>query len=70
MTEKPTRGGKREGAGRKLSGREKRDTRSLNLEPSAWSKIDAKAAANDMSASDLVNGWAKRLRPGKINPTG
>lgn len=60
---KPTRGGKREGAGRKpLSASQKRITRSVNLEGDAWHKLDAKAAAEGVSASEIVNRWAKRLR--------
>lgn len=57
------RGGKREGAGRKpLSASQKRITRSVNLEGDAWHKLDAKAVAEGVSASEIVNRWAKRLR--------
>lgn len=56
-------GGTRDGSGRKITGKEKRVTRSLNLEPSAWQKIDETAAKKEASASDVVNDWAKRLRP-------
>jgi hypothetical protein len=57
------RGGKREGAGRKpLSASEKRITKSVNLEGDAWIKIYAKASLEGVSASEIVNRWAKRLR--------
>lgn len=57
------RGGKRKGAGRKpLSEAEKRITRSVNLEKCAWQNLDEKAAAKGLSASYIVNQWAKRLR--------
>ena len=61
---KPTRGGKREGAGRKLlSESEKRITRSVNLEGKAWDNLEAKAQAEGMSVSAIVNRWAKKLKP-------
>lgn len=61
---KPTRGGKREGAGRKpLSDSKKRITRSVNLEAKAWDNLEAKAQAEEMSVSAIVNRWAKKLKP-------
>ena len=58
------RGGKREGAGRKpLSESEKRITRSVNLEGKAWDNLEAKAQAEEMSVSAIVNRWAKKLKP-------
>lgn len=60
---KPTRGGKREGAGRKpLSKSEKRITRSVNLEGKAWDNLKAKAQAEVISVSAIVNRWAKKLK--------
>jgi hypothetical protein len=34
----------------------------VNLEGDAWDKLDAKATAEGVSASEIVNRWAKRLR--------
>lgn len=58
------RGGKREGAGRKpLSADLKRITGSVNLEQAAWDKLKAKASQSKASVSEIINRWAKRLKP-------
>jgi predicted DNA-binding ribbon-helix-helix protein len=62
MKKKPTRGGARKGAGRKPRGAETRVRRSITLEPTAWAKLDADALRKGVSASELVNRWALRLR--------
>lgn len=57
------RGGKRKGAGRKrLPDGEKRITRSINLPAWAWEKLERKAGANEVSVSDVVLKWVRRLR--------
>lgn len=50
-------GGRRKGAGAKLKGKARRVTRSINLEPDSWRRLDAIAAAQCVSASEIVNRW-------------
>lgn len=60
-----SKGGKRDGSGRKTIGKVKRITRAFSLDPESIQRIDTNAAAADVSSSELVNRWAKRLRPAK-----
>lgn len=61
MAEKPTRGGARKGAGRKPTGR-KGVSLTVNISPESKANIEAKAASKGLSASALVDAWAKRLK--------
>lgn len=64
MKKKPTRGGAREGAGRKKGSGEGRKTvnRTVSLSPEADAKLLAKSEATGKSASKLVDDWARKLR--------
>ena len=59
---KPTQGGKRAGAGRKPTGTETRVRRSITLEPSAWARLDEEASGKGVSASELVNRFALKIK--------
>ncbi len=57
--DKPTRGGKREGSGRKATGR-KVVSSSINLLPEEWEKMDA--VRGELSRSAWVSAKLKRAR--------
>jgi len=58
---KPTRGGKRPGSGRKPGTAPRKVTRSVNLSPDAWKRLDKAANRRKMSASAVVSEWAETL---------
>lgn len=62
MTRKLGSGGKRQGAGRKPTGRARRITRSVNLDADTWQRIDASAKHKGISASELVNRWGSKIK--------
>lgn len=57
---KPTRGGAREGSGRKKLGRTEAAT--FKLSPEAIANIAAKSKSKKVSKNQLVDGWARKLR--------
>ena len=59
MKKKPTRGGPREGAGRKATGRTV-TTSSINLPPILWDKLDA--IRGDMTRSAWIAAKIKAAR--------
>lgn len=61
MKKKPTKGGAREGSGRKPTGRVKKPV-TYTISDEAKENIAAKAAEKECSASKLVDDWAKKLK--------
>jgi len=59
----PTHGGTRNNSGRKPLGLAKRVTRSINLTRDAWANLDLAAHNRGISASELCNRWATKLKP-------
>ena len=63
MPDKPTRGGAREGAGRKQTDRT--EHLRLKVSPEARENIRRKASEKEVSENQLVDDWAKKLKTKK-----
>lgn len=61
-------GGKRPGAGRKPLATGRKITRSVNLHPDNWARLDAAAAAKGVSVSAMVNEWAGKIKINQPKP--
>jgi hypothetical protein len=55
-------GGARKGAGRKPA-EVKKVNLTVSISPEAKARIEAKASAKDVSASAIVDAWARKLKP-------